>query len=351
MERVTIKKIDNTVVFIDCPADIRMELWEEYSFLIPNHKHHPLVKARRWNGMIHLYNKSKSTLHVGLVPEVVKFIVSRGYDLSMSPEVMSCFNDKSVTQESFSKFIKSFELADDYHEKLQWRDYQLRMIYLAAKSKRATFLSATSTGKSASIYGIMRYLQNVVSGKILVIVPNTVLVEQLFSDFRNYSYNDDEWTVEDNCERLYAKYNLTRSKHILISTWQSLLPIAKDKNDDPREFFDSFDAVVVDECFSGDTKVLTPEGWKEIQHLTKGDFILNNDSEGNIKRDEVVKLHENLVHSLSEDMYKVEFDNGTILNVTGNHKILTSSGEWKRIDTLTEEDDILCVNTELTQRC
>lgn len=247
MDKIYVEYINNTKVHINCPEDIRKELTAEYSFYIPNHKFHPLVKARRWNGKIYLFNAKQSTLPVGLVPDLVKLVSSRGYDIELSTEVANCFNDDSITHEWFAKFISQIPTSDD-GVKITARDYQLRMVYLAAKHKRTVFLSATATGKSISQYLIARYLQTKFKDNILIIVPNVGLVEQLSGDFKNYSEFDEEWYSEDNVEKLYAAYQYKGNKQILISTWQSLLPIAEDKN--MIGWFDQFGAVICDEVHS-----------------------------------------------------------------------------------------------------
>ena len=40
-------------------------------------------------------------------------------------------------------------------------------------------------------------------------------------------------------------------------------------------------------------------------------------------------------------MYELELESGKILRLTGNHKVLLTSGIYKRVDELLEEDDIL----------
>lgn len=44
---------------------------------------------------------------------------------------------------------------------------------------------------------------------VLLIVPTTSLVEQMYSDFGDYSTND-EWSVESNCHKyIQAKKSIT----------------------------------------------------------------------------------------------------------------------------------------------
>ena len=58
--------------------------------------------------------------------------------------------------------------------------------------------------------------------------------------------------------------------------------------------------------------------------------------EGNVER-EVTKLYLNGV----KPVYEIEFEDGTVVKLTGNHKLKTVAGEWKRVDELTESDEIL----------
>ena len=73
-----------------------------------------------------------------------------------------------------------------------------------------------------------------------------------------------------------------------IATWQSIYK-------QPQKWFNnSVDIILMDECFSGDTQISTPTGYKSIAHLSKGDLIKNINSAGDIKTDEIVEVFENL---------------------------------------------------------
>jgi len=86
--------------------------------------------------------------------------------------------------------------------------------------------------------------------KILIIVPTTSLVSQLYSDFKDYAKND-KWCVETNCHRVMSgieKDDL--KKRVIISTWQSIYK-------QPKEYFSKFGAVFGDECHLFKAKSLT----------------------------------------------------------------------------------------------
>lgn len=244
MENISLQFINNTKVRVICPDDINRELTSLYSFYIPKHKFHPLVKAKKWNGKIYLFNSKQSTIPVGLVPDLTKYLSENGYNISISQEVAECFNDDSINHQWFKSFIESFPVTADGVE-ITPRDYQLRMTYLAAKHKRAVFLSATATGKSMSQYLITRFLQDKIKENILIIVPNIGLVYQLKSDFEDYSGKDEGWFINDNVEMMCEGSRYSGKSQVLISTWQSLIPITKNK--DMAGWFDQFGAVMCDE--------------------------------------------------------------------------------------------------------
>ena len=57
-----------------------------------------------------------------------------------------------------------------------------------------------------------------IDNNILIIVPTTSLVEQLYKDFKQYGFD-----VENNVSRNYHGYEIEEGKRIVISTWQSYI--------------------------------------------------------------------------------------------------------------------------------
>jgi len=96
-------------------------------------------------------------------------------------------------------------------------------------------LSPTGSGKSFIIYNLLRYCYEVTEGKILVIVPTTSLVEQMYKDFADYGYDVDEF-----CHKIYSGKEKVTDKRIIISTWQSIYKFGK-------EWFEQFNTVFGDE--------------------------------------------------------------------------------------------------------
>lgn len=239
MEKLLIEKLNNTYLRISTSDDIRLELSEHFKFKIPNWKFHPKVKARIWDGSIQLFNRSNNSIYVGLLGDIIKFCDERGYSVILTQEAKECFDDPHLTKEKFADWIRSFPIMA-HGQEASYRDYQLLAIYRALKKKRQVIVSPTGSGKSLIIYGIVRYLADIVPERILIVVPTTSLVEQMYADFADYSSSDDEWEVSEYCSKLYASYERNDDSPIMISTWQSLQKI------DPH-FFRQFSAVIIDE--------------------------------------------------------------------------------------------------------
>jgi superfamily II DNA or RNA helicase len=93
--------------------------------------------------------------------------------------------DDSFTKEEFIAFIKSLNLP------FKPRDYQLKSSYDSLVRHRQINLMATNAGKSLTQYIITRFLISK-GNKVVIIVPRTLLVEQMYSDFVEYGWNDIE---------------------------------------------------------------------------------------------------------------------------------------------------------------
>lgn len=178
-------------------------------------------------------------------------------------------------------------------------------------------------------------------GRTITIVPNKSLVEQTEEDFVNVGLDVG----------VYYGDRKDLNKTHTICTWQSLNVLDKKSKAGMEdivtlaEFLESVQTVIVDECFDGDVLITTPTGKVPINQLKVGDKVINLcEQSKQYKEDTIVKVHKNLTHSQSEKMLELEFDNGTKIQVTANHKFLTNKG-WVRADELTSELEIVNINT------
>ena len=156
------------------------------------------------------------------------------------------------------------------------------------------------------------------------VFSSILLVNQLTQDFIDYSNNDPNWNGETLIHKIAEGSYRISDKPIYISTWQSL-------QDMPKEYFHQFGYLMVDECFEGDTLIRTVNGEKRIDEIQKGDKVLTlNEKNGESQEKEVLHIHKNLS---KEPLYELETEDGKVLKVTGNHKLMTNNG-WKRVDEL-----------------
>ena len=115
------------------------------------------------------------------------------------------------------------------------RKYQVEGVYDALRHNRKLLISPTASGKSLMIYSIVRYYVEK-EEKILLVVPTTSLVEQMYKDFETYG-----WDAESYCHRIYAGKEKTNELPVTITTWQSVYKL-------PRSFFEEYNVVIGDEA-------------------------------------------------------------------------------------------------------
>ncbi len=200
----------------------------------------PAYRNRMWDGKIRLYNQTTGQIPAGLFPQVLSFAELREYELEIEETEYGNPNEgNKINPEFMMKFIDALKLP------FKIRDYQFDAVCTGIQRKNAILLSPTGSGKSLIIYALMRYLISSFEQDVLVIVPTTSLVEQMYNDFKTYGYD-----VEKYCHRIYSGKDKNTTKRIIISTWQSIYRFQPD-------WFSRFGAVFGDECHGFKSKSLT----------------------------------------------------------------------------------------------
>ena len=226
---------------------ILYNLRESLKFHPANYFFSPKYKNHLWDGYIRLIKND--TLPTGLIPKLCEIIKGFNFTFTIDSRYIQKYN---ITKDFVSNYSQFLNLTDDEGNKIQLRDHQLEGVYKAISNKRMTGLSATNSGKSALIYTYIRFLLDIVKvKKILLLVPNITLVEQMYNDFASYSLAN-KWDVRENCQKIYSNIKVKDrdyNKNIIISTWQSIYEW-------DEEFFSEFDSFICDEV-----------------HLAKGDSI------------------------------------------------------------------------------
>jgi superfamily II DNA or RNA helicase len=237
MKNLVITKHSEAYVHIKCENGISKELSEWFSFFVPGHQFTPAFRNKIWDGRIRLYNLQTNLIYHGLLPYIENFCKERDYSLEYGDPRPDLTDDYPVYHAD--KFITELDL-QSRGQPIGVRDYQKSAYIHSMRNKRALLLSPTSSGKSLIIYLLIRQILDYKCKKGLIIVPTTSLVEQLYSDFADYS-TANGWKVEDNVHRIYQGKDKHTDLPLTVSTWQSLYT-------QPNEYFEQFDFILGDEA-------------------------------------------------------------------------------------------------------
>ena len=222
-----VEKLNSVYLKIEAEADVRRELTDYFSFEVPGYKFTPQFRNRVWDGKIRLYSYATGQIYVGLYPYLKDWANRKNIKIEENNDIST---NKTHTAADIQALIESYDIS------ITPRDYQIDAFKYALDYERGLILSPTASGKSLISYLLIRHYLNVIDNNILIIVPTTSLVEQLYKDFKDYGFD-----VENNVSRNYHGYEIEDGKRIVISTWQSLYKL-------PKTFFADFGAVIGDEA-------------------------------------------------------------------------------------------------------
>jgi Type III restriction enzyme, res subunit/Pretoxin HINT domain len=315
-------------------VSVRKKLVDKFKYEVPGARYQPAVRLGRWDGKVSFFQLGGST-YINLLPEILEHLENLNYDVELEDQrdYTTKFEFDPITEDTFSdkKWPKGHTREG---EPIYLRDYQPEILNKFLENRQSVQEVATGAGKTIMTAALSRSVEPY--GRSIVIVPNKSLVTQTETDYVNLGLDVGVYFGDRK------EYNKTHT----ICTWQSLNNMMKMTKSGEAEveigdFIEGVVCVMVDECFSGDSRVLTTTGYKAIKDIHTGDEIINySEDTQKFKVDTVIKQHKNLTKSLSEKMYEMEFDNGSKIQVSGNHKFLTNLG-WIRADELTNDHEII----------
>jgi len=239
MTDLIISKKNEIFLKIEAEPHIFYELSDQFTFDIPGAKFMPQYRSKHWDGKIRLFNLQTGEIYAGLLDKVIEFCDNHNYTFEFKDNKyygLPGEMDESISLEGVKDYMQSICSHTP-------RDYQVQGVYEALKYKRKLLLSPTASGKSLMIYSIVRYFVEQ-DKNILLIVPTTSLVEQMYKDFEDYG-----WNSEEHCHKVYGGSDRVSDKSVVISTWQSIYKLDK-------AYFDKFDIVIGDEAHQFKSKSL-----------------------------------------------------------------------------------------------
>ena len=245
MTNIIIQKKNEVYLKIETEPHIHQELSDHFTFEIENARFMPQYRSKHWDGKIRLYSNHTGEIYVGLLDKVINFCEQFNYTYKFE-------NNKFYGQPFEVNVGISLEGVKDYMSSIcshTPRDYQVDGVYDALKYNRKLLISPTASGKSLMIYSIVRYYVDK-GQKILLVVPTTSLVEQMYKDFEDYG-----WDSESYCHKIYSGREKTNEHSVTITTWQSIYKLE-------RSFFEDYNVIIGDEAHLFKSKSL-------IQIMTK----------------------------------------------------------------------------------
>ena len=228
---VVIGKANEVFLQINAEPHIQYELRDHFTFQVEGAKFMPQYRKRNWNGEIHLFDLRTKRIYIGLLDKIISFCKRHDYTYKFVD------NEYYGTPFEVNEGI-SYQGVSDYMKSIcrhSPRKYQIEGVYDALRHNRKLLISPTASGKSLMIYSLVRYYTDK-REKILLVVPTTSLVEQMYKDFQDYG-----WDSESYCHRIYGGKEKTNEFPVTITTWQSVYKLE-------RKFFEDYSVVIGDEA-------------------------------------------------------------------------------------------------------
>ena len=228
---VIIGKKNEVFLQVQAEPHIFMELQDHFTFDVEGAKFMPQYRNKYWDGKIRLFSTSNGQIYVGLLDKIIAFCNRHDYTYEFT------HNEYYGTPFEVNEGI-SYEGGKDYMRSISRhrpRKYQVEGVYDALRHNRKLLISPTASGKSLMIYSLVRYYVDK-EQKILLVVPTTSLVEQMYKDFQDYG-----WDSESYCHRIYGGKEKTNEFPVTITTWQSVYKLE-------RKFFEDYSVVIGDEA-------------------------------------------------------------------------------------------------------
>lgn len=230
-------RIKDNIIQVVTDTKKAKELIEEFSVFKPGYEFDIRYRMGKSDGKHKFYNLKPLKNNLILLELEFGFLERVQLHLNPKPDLKEY---EDYTKEEITDFLKKELPLLPFKP----RKYQLKMIYGMLMNKRHLGIMSTGGGKSLVAYLVIKFLLSK-NKKTILIVPTIGLVDQMFSDFKDY--NGD--SILDEIQKIGGEYkNKNLEKNIVISTWQSL---SKAKN------ISNYDCLFVDEAHKAKADVLS----------------------------------------------------------------------------------------------
>jgi superfamily II DNA or RNA helicase len=294
-------------------------LWDFYGVYADGYRWMPSYKLGRWDGKVRFFDNS-GKIYFQFVEDIIDILTSRNYQIE--------FED----QRAAITIVQTKITEDYFHNKsdngFKLRPYQVQAVNTCLEAGTGIVVAATGSGKTSLTAALCQaYGENNV--KCIVIVPSSDLVQQTSDFFKMLKVSHGVYCGNEK--------NLTKMH--CIATWQAL--------QHSPSIMKQFQSVIVDECFAGDQRVLTPEGYKRIDGIKIGDKVLSWKANGEIRINSIQRVLAN--RNPSSKMMELTFNTG-IIKVTEDHKFYIANGQKIPAKELTEQHILISPTPEIKMR-
>ena len=221
---IEIKKLNESWIHLSGDHDELLSIKEHFKFRPANYQWNPKYKSGIWSGWIFLMDR-QNRLPIGLYMRLKKLLKMLNIEYTNNFVKTSV----NISDDAIVKYSK--EVVELEHN---LRDYQIEAIRESFKQQKAVVLSPTASGKSAILFFVyMLFMKLKPASKVLLIVPNISLVDQMRGDFLEYSEN--------------METDLDNNIHIIYSGKEKVPKIIEIETEDNNIYeFDSNEIIIID---------------------------------------------------------------------------------------------------------
>jgi SNF2 family DNA or RNA helicase len=169
------------------------------------------------------------------------------------------------------------------------------------------------------------------SKKVLIVCPATLKVNwkreiENYTDRSVYIAEGKNFSTEDDF--VIINYDIIKNFHNI-----------KDK-ENSQILKGDFDLVILDECFTYDTKIMTEHGEKNIGDIVENCIDVKILTYNHKKEKLEYKKINRWIRKNKDTIYKIRLNNGLFIECTDNHKFYVNNKGYVRAKELTTTDDL-----------
>lgn len=226
---VIIKKIDNSFVQILTEnKQILQKLNKHFTFFQPGYQYTTQYKMNYWDGKIRLFDIKNNTLSFGLVFESIKIIKSLTNDIKIDQNIFK--KGLEATEQEINKFCELIKLPfKPYQHQIEAVQKSLKRKRITIESATGSgkslnlFLMCNFLKMNREDEKIL-----IVVPTVQLVEQMTKDFQEYASNYTDYSkYIQKIYSSMDKDLKWLTDVNIKSDKYIVISTWQSMMNFDK----------------------------------------------------------------------------------------------------------------------------